>query len=467
MPYFEKNIAILRELDFPRKSEILGKLRALKPPEAAATAQPDCPTIFVGAHGARRALHSTRDPVREARAWAGKFELEKAGGAVLAGVGLGYAAEAVVDLFPHIDPLILIEPTLDHFAAAMHYRDLSGILNNSRVRLILGPFALVSDALLALIDEMADPSRKFGVLAHPPSLAALPESERDFNEIFSYLRDTRRSANKPFSGLVEKNELKNRGAISESSGVSALFGRYQGVPAFLAAPGPSLNKNIALLGQAAKLGVVVGLDASLIPLMRAGATPDFVFCMDPQDKVKKYFAAGAPKTTRLVFFPGSFPEIVHLFSAQQRYWAHPETDLDRCGNASSENTLFASGSVFVSALDFCRRAGCNPIVLLGADFAVRPDGTHVGSSPANKRTTDDADKRQCTGFFGTPVTSRPDYYIYMRQTEHYLASIPAACTVWNATEGGATVAGTESICLRDGIFRITSRSHTGRDALIP
>ena len=192
--------------------------------------------------------------------------------------------------------------------------------------------------------------------------------------------------------------------------------------------------------------------------MDAGVSPNFVISMDPQDKVKKYFPSKLPETTNLVFFPGSNPGIVNAFPAQLRYWAHPETDLGRCGDASNENILFASGSVFVSALDFCRRAGCDPIILVGADFAVKPGRSHAGSSPANKITGNDSDVRVCEGFFGAPATSRRDYYLYLRQTEHFLSSGVFRSEVWNATEGGAALAGAAPMCLRDGIFRVAGRT---------
>lgn len=456
--HFKKNLDLLQKIQIPHLLRIVELLRVEKPLKAVNTTQPGCPTVFCDSTGGGTALHSTRDPVREARAWVKKYDLENADGAVLAGVGLGYAAEAVLDLFPHLDPLILIEPALANFAAAMHYRDLSGILKNTRVRLILGPFALVRDALLALLDETADPARKFAVMVHPPSLAALPDSERDFREVLSYLRDTRRSAHKPFAELIEKNTYANREAMAASAGVSSLFDQFKGVPAFIAAPGPSLSKNIAMLGYAARFGIVAGLDASLIPLLREGIFPDFILSMDPQHKVEKYLPDRLPEHTKLVFFPGSYPGIVNAFPAPRRFLARPETSLDLCINNRTGDMLFASGSVFVSALDFCRRAGCNPIILTGADFAVRPDRSHVGSSPANKITLNNVDARICEGVFGTGVMSRRDYYMYLRQTELYLKSGVSGGAVWNATEGGAALSGAEPICLRDGVFRIAGRA---------
>ena len=455
MPFFTENIKRLEALSFPSKQRVLDALGNLEPLAAVTTARTDCPTIQSLAGATMIALHSTRDPVREAARWAGSFSWEQKRLALLAGMGLGYPAEAVLDQAPALERFVIIEPNLSHLCAALHYRDLSSLLSFPGLSLFLGPLNWYEKPLLDFLDSLPAQEHEMQMLIHQTSLRTLPESEKGIQEIFSHIRNMKTSRRTPHAEKKEANRAANAQAVKQSCSVAELRGAYSGRPCVLVAPGPSLEKNAHLLHACAGRAVVIALDAALKPLQRFGLCPDFAVTLDPQPKVAQYFPDEFAPELKLVFFPESLPDVVSRFSPQKRFVS--KTSAHKCFDHEADaGALFVSGSVFIPALDLGLSMGCEPIILVGADFAVNPERTHATGSPAGKAAFARQESRSCQGYFGLPAMTTDSYLLYLRATEDYLRKMPGGIRVYNATEGGAAVQGAHTLPLRHAIFSMIS-----------
>ena len=191
-------------------------------------------------------------------------------------------------------------------------------------------------------------------------------------------------------------------------------------------------------------------------LQRHNLVPDFVLTCDPQEKVREYFPPVPDPRTSLVFFPGSQPESVARFSPGRRFAAATESGV------SDENVLYQSGTVMTSAMDLCLRMGADPIIIVGSDLALKPDRTHVAGSPAGFYGGIPW-SCECEGFFGLPVHTSDNYYLYLRQIEARLANAPPRQRVLNATEGGAHIAGFEHVSLREAVYHVANATPAPRD----
>jgi hypothetical protein len=445
--YFDVNIEALARLDIPERDALIRRVREQQPLRIIDTGRESCPTLVVRSGAADIALHSTRDPVREAEAWVRSYPLANSSAAILAGFGLGYAAEALLHLYPQIRTLIVIEPDLTHFATACHARDISKILSDSRVRLFAGPFAWVEENLNREIDALISQGKQSDtpLLVHAASLRTLPKEETAFREILGFMRDMRRSTHGTFDKRFRANTETNADAVRESTRVSEFFGKFEGRPMFLIAPGPSLMKHIALLPHAAATATIVAVDSAIVHLTRRGIHPDFAVTMDPQQRVSGYFPKTPHERTRLIFFPGSQPEVVMRFPAERR--CAVSTDKE------SPDSLFLSGSVLLTALDFCLRAGGAPIVLVGTDLAVRPGRTHARGTPYEEPHIRFR-ARECEGYFGTTATTTESFLLYLRNMEDYIRTATQGRVLWNATEGGAHIAGMQQLSFREAAYRV-------------
>ncbi len=108
----------------------------------------DTVSLFKASHGPLSArinimgssisVHSAVDPIREAASIASSRPLQSASRVVLLGVGLGYLALALVQRLRPDQVLILIEPNLDLFRAALTMVDLSTVLQHAALHLWVG-----------------------------------------------------------------------------------------------------------------------------------------------------------------------------------------------------------------------------------------------------------------------------------------------------------------------------------------
>jgi len=157
-----------------------------------------------------------------------------------------------------------------------------------------------------------------------------------------------------------------------------LQGHFTGVPAFIIGAGPSLDKNIMALGEAAKKGIVFATNSGAVSLARHGIEPQVVVCIESIDAssklrdlpfmsrcVRAFSLSAAPQTLRT----GGGPLLpVHEAVAQ---YNGPLQDLMGHGG------LPMSGSVSTIALSLARVLGCSPLVLVGQDLAYSGGRTYA------------------------------------------------------------------------------------------
>lgn len=160
-----------------------------------------------------------------------------------------------------------------------------------------------------------------------------------------------------------------------------LGGRYTGVPAFIIGAGPSLDKNIHLLRDAAKKGIIFATNSAAIALGKHGIEPQVICCIESIDSssklgalpfidraVRAFSLSAAPASLRT----GKGPLLpVHEHIAQI---TGPLEDLTGHGG------LPMSGSVSTIATSLARVLGCSPLVLVGHDLAYSQGRTYASGT---------------------------------------------------------------------------------------
>jgi hypothetical protein len=157
-----------------------------------------------------------------------------------------------------------------------------------------------------------------------------------------------------------------------------LHGRYAGVPAFIIGAGPSLDKNIHLLRQAAQHGILFATNSGAVSLAAFGIEPQVVVCIESIDAssklrdlpfidraVRAFSLSASPITLRTGLGP-----LLPIHEAVPQYNS-PLEDLTGYGG------LPMSGSVSTIALSLARLLGCSPLVLLGQDLAYGDGRTYA------------------------------------------------------------------------------------------
>jgi Protein of unknown function DUF115 len=278
------------------------------------------------------------------------------------GLGLGQVARVVRAMYNV--PIVVYEPDPAVLRTVLEY----GPLEIGAIPIVSG----VAD-LTRLWRDFAARLVDVRVLTTPGYYAAYPVEVKAFVEAIPSLLQRVAISKATYQNRARvwvEDIIENVELLTHSPPFLTLEGRYDGVPAFIIGAGPSLDKNIHLLAQAAKKGIVFATNSGAVSLARYGVEPQVMCCIesiDASSKLKNLFfidrvvrafsLAAAPETLRT----GEGPLLpVHEAIAQ---YDGPLEDLTRHGG------LPMAGSVSTIALSLARVLGCSPLVLVGQDLA--------------------------------------------------------------------------------------------------
>lgn len=334
---------------------------------------------LTNADGAWVRAHSDRDPMREAaRALATAREQASTSTSLVAliGAGAGYALDVIEKEWPRDTRVLLLEPEPLLARLALERRDWSAPIAAGRLMVLTGPaFEGRTNAWQIVDPNSGDPL----VVIHPVIAPARPEASKIAAQIVGQAVGGARAnehARQQFAGRYLTNTLRNFEVIAGGRNAGALAGRYAGVPAVIAAAGPSLNRNLDALAAIdgwRDRAVVIAVDTALKPMLAAGLAPHFVVGVDPAElNARTLTNLPDVSATSLVAEPSldpasfaAFADRTFLFNVSDTH--HPWPWLKQAGIDVAQ--LRAWGSVLTSAYDFALTLGCNPIAFMGADLA--------------------------------------------------------------------------------------------------
>jgi hypothetical protein len=319
-------------------------------------------------------LHSRYDPGREAAAQVEK-EIDPDASAVLVmGFGLGYGAEAVRNRYPGL-PVLVIEPDLEMFRAALSSRSLRALLSDPHVMLNVGGRP---EGLPALLEKL--PLAKPCFLRLRPAWEKNPAGYRAAEEVVhSWLlrKDINVNTLKRFGRLWVRNLTRNVARFATCPGVALLDGLCSGIPALVVAGGPSFDDIAPRLPELAERLLIVCVNTSLKPCLSAGAQPDFAVVVDPQYWASRYLDWTRSWQGMLVAEPSTHPRVFRSSGAGV-FLCSSLFPLGESLEASvgEKGKLGAGGSVATSAWDLARLLGASPLYTAGLDLGFPGMRTH-------------------------------------------------------------------------------------------
>lgn len=348
---------------------------AAAPLELHHTRDGDLTAKFAG-----RWLHSTRAPRREAERVAADPSFAAADLIVCYGFGLGYHLEAIADRHPET-PIVVLEPQLELFRAALGTRPLEPLLRRANLTLIAGPDAAegLAPALSRIRPRRPAIQRlRAAVDASPEVFAAADEAISRH----STREEINRNTLKRFGRLWVRNLVRNITVMAESPGIARLQNRFSDLPAVVCAAGPTLDEVLPRLAELRAHALIIAVDTSIVPLLRAGVAPDFLVTVDPQYWNTRHLDRADSPQTALVSESATHPRVFRLLSENPRYLCSSLFPLGQYLERGLEprGALGAGGSVATSAWDFAKVLGCNPVYAAGLDLGFPDHVTHCRGS---------------------------------------------------------------------------------------
>lgn len=323
-------------------------------------------------------IHSERDPVREASRLAqiALKDAAKKGGIFILGFGLGYAAEAVLELDREA-VLVIVEKRLNVFKTALKTRDISALFNGGRHIFVIGGQA---EGILAALEAV----REVRAILRNRALILLDSGWFDTVLRLIHTWREKNTINAAtlarFGKLWTRNSTKNLSALRDIAGIAPLAGAFN-FPLLLIAAGPSLDELTPFMPALRQRCLIVAVGTAMRFLRACHADPDFLVTSDPQYWNLRHLdplaanhgdvcliAEASVQSAALRICPRTL-----LFSSLYPPASIIEAAVDKKG------ALGAGGSVATSAFDFTlllRRNNEMPVFVGGLDLAFPSLKTH-------------------------------------------------------------------------------------------
>ena len=398
-------------------------------------------------------VHSKYDPAKEVL---GLVTGEPQVAHIHFGLGLGHLLSADP---PRQDGTVLIfEPHKGLAAAALRYTPLGELLRSRRARLVCSMSRFKEQLGWVLKGDQ------------PHCIRALPFHARTFASLWEEVQKATKSVQ--YNSAIALRTLERNAAYlthgalvglahtTRLPGVENLENSFLGKPALIISAGPSLDVNLADLVSYADRCLIIAIARSARPLMGLGIRPHFLVHNEPKPFYQ--FIDGCDNLDKTAF--------VLSLQGERQYYAHAhgptfvfQNVVNFAGRWISElypaiakAPLHSGGSVSTEALSLAVLAGCNPIVMIGQDLAVKPNRYYAQAETNQRFSHQPGDVVTVPGYFGKTVTSLNTYYSYAQwfeDTALNLARIRPELRLINATEGGVRMGGFLQMKLRDAARR--------------
>lgn len=399
------------------------------------------------------------DPLGYSRSYIESLDLKYAPFLIFLGFGLGYQVVSVLNEFSKklkIQHILIIEKDTRLFKAALQNYDFSQIIMHPDIELFIGyqpqEFYFEVRNYLAKNPGILEFGRSLKFVIMP---AVHLFEKKYYGDIYDFFKSAvmhifQHLGNDPYDALLGVYQtISNIRPCITDPGILAFKESLKSKPGIVIGAGPSLNKNINLLKEAASKAVLISVDAALKPLLDIGIRPHIVTNIERTAPVNAFFLnLEKQEDTFFVFSPVAAPETYAAYNGP-KIIAHRYKEimdwLDIPKGALSGGPLVGN-----FAFDIAQYLGCNPIIMVGQDFSFKPTGaTHVKGNVFGHIDEYKKDSLEVEGNYGEILLTTISFEEGRKSLEVQVKKFNGLCI--NATEGGAKINGTLFLSLRKAI----------------
>lgn len=322
-----------------------------------------------------------------------------------------------------------------------------------------------------------------------PEAATKPNEDLDDPFLTNLTRVVTAIRNNAMTALVNspvtmENLLGNIGAYADhhrNRGVLDLKDAAKGRPGIVVSAGPSLTRNYHLLREALWTMPVAAVQTVLKFLLGVGIRPHYVCAIDYHEISGRFYeglTARDVECVHLVVAAGAHPIIARTWPGVYRMPGDSTLDLVLNSPLSAAfGSLPASSTVALACYHLCRYMGCDPIILVGQDFAYSDWQYYHGGAAIHEvwagelngfNTVEMMELQRISRDKGNRVTMQdvlgrdvPTDQLLMTylvaMNEQIAQDLEAGLSVVDATEGGIPKQGAEVMTLREALDKFTPK----------
>ncbi len=414
-------------------------------------------------------LHSRQDPKQEAEGWFDNLSLTETQTLFVYKIGLGYCYDAAKNWLHqhHSRELVFLEDDPEVLRRFFESKRASMLLKDFQVEIFfLGNNLADFQSLLAISTICSPHSWKLSSLSNVPT----PRINELYKlmEFYFFMNQAATSEYSQFVNTVFKNFYKNYLSFENMTFGNHLFGKFKGIPAIICGAGPSLDKNIELLGTLTDRALIFAGGTALNALNGKNIMPHFGVGIDPNPAQFTRLIMNHAYETPFFFRPRMLSEAVEAIHGDKLYisgtygyhlgkWLEQSLGLHNDPSNVKSPMLFSEEESDIykeeieegfNVLNFSTLLayfmGCNPIICVGIDLAYTQNASYasgIASHPIHSRKKDfrTKDSSESTipklDIFGKPVNTLIKWVSESSWYSDFPKKYPGAALI-NATEGG-------------------------------
>jgi antitoxin component YwqK of YwqJK toxin-antitoxin module len=419
--------------------------------------------------------HSNEGAVKEAQMWFAELPLHNIPLLIVFGVGLGYYYETAIAWLRKDSKrqLIFFENDLSVIKVFFETERATRLLQDRQVQLLY-------------FRDLEDEEATFEVLYWQftmkrmvvSGLASYKETKK---ELFSQLRHKIAYDTAVKNALIDEylryggsffiNYYQNMLCIADSYFGNRIFGKFQRVPAIICGAGPSLEKNVALLGSLLDRAIVFAGGSSLNALNAAGFQPHFGAGIDPNPmqliRLSQSQGYEVPFFYRNRLFHDAF-KMIHgpkLYVTGAGGYDIAEFFEEKFG--VHEDFIDEGHNVVNFCVQIANMMGCNPILFLGMDLAFTDMREYapgvVEDAAVNQSEIVNVEEEDDRAILRKDMYGQPIYTLWKWVAEAQwlgdFAKEHSALTMINCTEGGLGFPGVPNNTLAEVAAKYLNRCH--------
>lgn len=421
-----------------------------------------------------RFIHSNYNPDIEAERWAAGVDID-ADLIIIYGLGLGYHIEKLIKAVRNDTRVIIIEPELAIFRLFLENRRLENLLRENVTLMINNNPGNIAHAVFAEFKKSLLGKVSFLIYSVYRSIYndQFEAIKNRFNDILKVLQ-VNIATSEFFKKQWLANYLMNVFCIKSAVNGKYLVDKFNGIPAIIVSAGPSLNKNINTLKSAKNKALFLSAGSSFRILKKNGINPDFAVAIDGSPKIKDIYDGLDITGSDLIYINRTNYEVVQAYSNNRVLFIDSEDKLSQnLGKKIGIDFQIVPPDQTVAGVCVWLASifGCDPIILVGQDFAYTGMELHAEGA-AHMRNFKETISTNAEGFIKMKDIYGEDIYTVTSllssrtsMEDKITYAINMGHKFINATEGGIGVANCNNMNLKEVIEKYLNNSYNVGDRL--
>lgn len=409
-------------------------------------------------------LHSKYNVDNEVNEWIKQFNGKEYDALFVFGFGMAHHVKALNANYPDTRMLV-VEPSQEVFAHALNCVELTGILGNKNIDIIVGDDFLnrINDLFSIWLSEKCYPKIQF---LHLPSYGSIyPDEINEAMKIvhsFIIKMHTVIRTQRRMKSMWIKNAFSNYRYAINSVSAGDFIGKLKNKPLVIVSAGPSLDKNIDILKEYKDQVYILAVGTAIGILAKHGIKAELAGFIDGHPIEGKVFDAGKDNAELILFTSNFYYELLEK-NTDKKIIHVPlngnEYDKWLCRlKGFNEDKVFNTGpSVANIMFDVAVKWGFDPIMFVGQDMAYQNNKLYADGDPvARKGVDENSSKRliKMKDIYGNEILTAQNLYTMKKSFDDYCRNKSDLPAVINCTQGGLGIEGIPNRDLKDVLSEV-------------